>query len=147
MDTENRNLSNQGGKNSNKNASYNDSNSVGMAYQYTLADVPRLAEYSASLYSNTPVERDSYIKFYTDYYTQQISQGLTANLPSFSQFGGENSNSGASIGAAVANAAIERKYNKTTTPMIPTAPQVPTPKGNDGKKYRKFNFTIILDKF
>lgn len=72
MDTENRNLSNAAQK-PQKQQSYGDPNSANM-YQYTLADVPRLAEYSASLYSTTPAERDSYIKFYTDYYTTQISQ-------------------------------------------------------------------------
>lgn len=69
--------------------------------------------------------------FLTHNFTQ-ISQGITANLPSYSQFG-ENANNG----AAVANAAIERKYKASTSSILQTAPQIPTPKGNDGKKYRK----------
>lgn len=54
-----------------KQKSYNESNSD---YQYTLNDVKSLAEYSANLYSTTAAEKEAYVKFYTDYYTQQINQ-------------------------------------------------------------------------
>lgn len=58
--------------------------------QYTLADVPRLAEYSASLYAKTAVEQDHYYKYYTDYYTEQINNGQFGNMPTM----GETANSG-----------------------------------------------------
>ncbi len=41
-------------------------------YQYTIADVPRLAEYSASVYASNPVEQDHYLKYYTQYYYAEI---------------------------------------------------------------------------
>lgn len=58
--------------------------------QYTLADVPRLAEYSASLYAKTAAEQDYYYKYYTDYYTEQINSGQFGNMPTM----GETANSG-----------------------------------------------------
>lgn len=42
------------------------------AYTYTMSDVPRLAEYSASLYATNTAEHSYYLKYYTDYYTTQI---------------------------------------------------------------------------
>ncbi|CAA9999404.1 unnamed protein product, partial [Nesidiocoris tenuis] len=54
---------------------------------YTLADVPRLAEYSAELYANTPEEKVAYIAYYKKYYKQQISEGHTISLPSDSSSG------------------------------------------------------------
>lgn len=83
MDTENRNLVKGGHKSSNNNGNnYQDppqGNSGGQApypnnYQYTMADVPRLAEYSASVYASNPVEHEHYLQFYTNYYVTQISQ-------------------------------------------------------------------------
>jgi RNA-binding protein 5/10 len=44
------------------------------SYQYTMADVPRLAEYSASMYASNPMEHDHYVQFYSNYYTTQISK-------------------------------------------------------------------------
>lgn len=49
------------------------SSSYQSGYQYTLSDVPKLAEQAANMYAQTPAEKDSYIKYYTDFYTNQIS--------------------------------------------------------------------------
>lgn len=43
-------------------------------YQYSLADVPKLAEQAANMYAQNQTEKDSYISYYTDFYTKQISQ-------------------------------------------------------------------------
>ena len=43
-------------------------------YQYTLADVPKLAEQAANMYAQNQAEKASYIQYYTDFYTKQISQ-------------------------------------------------------------------------
>ena len=122
-------------------------------YQYTLADVPRLAEYSASIYSSNKLEHDHYIKYYTHYYINEITKGQFNNLPTMSQLG-ETANSG----AAVAQSAIQRKQNaqkqqlpnnshahtsnNISTSSV-TVPQMPTPKGNDGKKYGKLNISYF----
>uniref|UniRef100_A0A1B0CZ03 Uncharacterized protein n=1 Tax=Phlebotomus papatasi TaxID=29031 RepID=A0A1B0CZ03_PHLPP len=74
-------------------------------YQYTMADVPRLAEYSANMYASNSIEHEHYLKYYTQYYMGQISKGQFSNLPTQSQMGGETANSG----AAVAQSAIQRK--------------------------------------
>ena len=143
VDSENRAISKQ--SNSSKtSSSYNgDVNQANYSnnYQYTLADVPRLAEYSASVYASNPTEHEHYMKFYTNYYMTQISQGSMANLPNMSALG-ENANSG----AAVAQSALQRKMQKTsnkidTTPVMPatvaTMQVLEIPNGVDGKKYRK----------
>ncbi|XP_055855180.1 RNA-binding protein 5-A-like isoform X1 [Episyrphus balteatus] len=118
-------------------------------YQYTVADVPRLAEYSASLYASTPAEQEHYLKYYTQYYMTEISKGQFGNLPSVNQLG-ESANSG----AAVALSAIQRKQSKmksiettatqaaaaaaaaaaATKAAIAAATVVP-PRGNDDKQY------------
>lgn len=115
-----------------------------VAAQYTLDDVPRLAEYSASLYATTPAEHAQYLQYYTEYYMSEISSGCYSNLPTDGQVTEANS------GAAVALSAIKRKQAKmnsietTATAAAAAAaaasalrPAVVTPKGNDGKIYRK----------
>ncbi|XP_068150537.1 RNA-binding protein 5-A-like isoform X2 [Drosophila tropicalis] len=82
---------------------------------HTLADVPQLAEYSASLYASNPEEKVQYLQYYTDYYTAEITKGIRLG----SQLTEANS------GAAVALEAIQRKQQKT----------LGAPKGNDGKTY------------
>ncbi|XP_002064909.3 RNA-binding protein 5-A [Drosophila willistoni] len=82
---------------------------------HTLADVPQLAEYSATLYASNPAEKAQYLQYYTDYYTTEITKGNRIG----SQLTEANS------GAAVALEAIQRKQQKT----------LGTPKGNDGKTY------------
>ncbi|XP_065358757.1 RNA-binding protein 5-A-like [Calliphora vicina] len=122
--------------------------SSGGTGEYTLADVPRLAEYSASMYANTPAEHAHYLQYYTDYYISEITKGSYSNLPTDSQMTEANS------GAAVALSAIQRKQRKmnsieTTATAAATAAAsaaaaakaslatrpVVTPKGNDGKVY------------
>jgi RNA-binding protein 5/10 len=46
--------------------------------QYTLEDIPRLADYSASLYATSPAEYAAYQQYYQQYYRTQISQASTA---------------------------------------------------------------------
>lgn len=130
--------------------------SSGTSAEYTLADVPRLAEYSASLYANTPAEHAHYLQYYTEYYISEITKGSYSNLPTDSQMTEANS------GAAVALSAIQRKQRKmnsietTATAAAAAAATaaaavkaslaartVVTPKGNDGKVYRKY-ISIIL---
>ncbi|XP_026844884.1 RNA-binding protein 5-B-like isoform X1 [Drosophila persimilis] len=116
----------------------------GAGGSYTLADVPRLAEYSASLYASNPEEQAHYVQYYTDYYTAEIAK----SGPSDPQLTEANS------GAAVALSAIQRKQKKmsnietTATAAAIAAAQaaaeikatfatqnVVAPRGNDGKTY------------
>lgn len=131
-------------------------------FQYTEADVPRLAEYSAKLYATNAAEHDHYLKYYTQYYLGEIASGHFTNLPTVSQLGGETANSG----AAVAQSAMQRKMqqqhgkrsanngrhssemgsggggggagygNEGRRANPPTAP-LQIPNGKDGKKYRE----------
>lgn len=110
---------------------------TGVTDQYTLADVPRLAEYSASLYAKTAVEQEYYYKYYTDYYTEQINSGQFGNMPTM----GETANSG----AAVALSAIQRKHKKEYSQIsqaqssaAAAALAIQIPNGQDNRKYRKF---------
>jgi len=108
----------------------------GVISGYTLADVPRLAEYSASVYASNPVEHAHYVQYYTDYYTTEISKNS-----------GDPQLTEANSGAAVALSAIQRKQRKVghveTTTSVPEAKAAflargaSAPRGNDGKKYRK----------
>ncbi|XP_043640773.1 RNA-binding protein 5-A isoform X1 [Drosophila teissieri] len=101
---------------------------------YTLADVPRLAEYSASVYASNPLEHAHYVQYYTDYYTTEISKNI-----------GDPHVTEANSGAAVALSAIQRKQRKVSQmETVVTVPEAKAaflargataPKGNDGKKY------------
>lgn len=42
------------------------------SYQYTLDDVPKLAEQATAMYAQTAAEKESYLKYYTEFYTNQI---------------------------------------------------------------------------
>lgn len=122
----------------NPSSSYGPKSSMGANYQYTLADVPRLAEYSSGVYASTPEEYEHYYKYYSDYYISQINSGQFSNLPTINQMG-ETANSG----AAVALSAIQRLQktnngnNKPTVAATPAEP-VQVPNGTDGKKYREY---------
>lgn len=70
MKTQTQNKS-QIGSNDGMQAAYGASSS---GYQYTIADVPRLAEYSASIYASNTLEQEHYLKYYTQYYVAQISK-------------------------------------------------------------------------
>lgn len=50
------------------------------AGQYTLKDVPRLAEYSANLYAKTPEEKTTYLAYYQQYYHKMISEGQKISM-------------------------------------------------------------------
>lgn len=78
IDSENRNISRPQTGNSRRDnnqpsgdqqASYSTNN-----FQYTLSDIPKLAEQAANMYAQNPSEKDNYIRYYTDFYTKQISQ-------------------------------------------------------------------------
>uniref|UniRef100_A0A182MUK0 RNA-binding protein 5 n=1 Tax=Anopheles culicifacies TaxID=139723 RepID=A0A182MUK0_9DIPT len=119
---------------------------------YTLADVPRLAEYSASMYASNAAEHKHYLQYYTEYYTNQLStasEGQAAG-PRASAGLGETANNG----AAVAQSAIARKqqagpnsgkpeksdvYGSTaagaSNAPVQSGPQLPVPNGVDGRKY------------
>lgn len=106
--------------------------------QCTLADVARLADYSADMYAQNGSEYDHYYKYYTDYYTEQINSGNFSNIPTIPSTDTANS------GAAVALSAIQRKQQKhgpsTNTPAQPISPpQIPT--GLDNRKYRKYSIS------
>lgn len=146
VDAENRQMSarNNGNKTHHDGGSTSKSSS---AHQYTLADVPRLAEYSASVYAQNATEQDYYFKYYTEYYTEQISTGQFSSLPTMSQIG-ETANSG----AAVALSAIQRKQqkqfgnknvaasNNMPNIVVATPAVIQMPNGTDNRKYRKKNF-------
>lgn len=122
-------------------------------YRYTLADVPRLAEYSAGVYAQTTAEYEHYYRYYTEFYTTQINAGQFSNLPTINQIGGGDT---ANSGAAVALSAIQRKLQKqggnsngkiqhqfapvtvatATTPAV--AEPVHVPNGTDGRVYREY---------
>lgn len=125
-------------------------------YRYTLADVPRLAEYSAGVYAQTTAEYEHYYRYYSDYYTTQINAGQFSNLPTISQIGGETANSG----AAVALSAIQRKQKQSSNgkPPFAVAATLPTsavlepiqvPNGTDGRTYREYLsiFNIYIASF
>lgn len=144
IDVENRQI-NRGGKNNHDSGYGNKGN--GSSHQYTLADVPRLAEYSASVYAQTPAEHDYYYKYYTDYYKEQIKNGMFANLPTMSQLG-ETANSGAAVALSAIQRKLKQQYGQTTAPTssaataaTPTAaattPPLQVPNGTDNKRYRK----------
>ncbi|XP_070140816.1 RNA-binding protein 5-like isoform X2 [Drosophila kikkawai] len=117
----------------------------GLGGNYTLADVPRLAEYSASLYASNPAEQAHYVQYYTDFYTAEI-HGKKSRDPQLTE---------ANSGAAVALSAIQRKQKKmssietTITAAAAAAAQAAAevkasfaaqaisaaPRGNDGKTY------------
>lgn len=41
---------------------------------FTIADVPKLAAYSADLYAKNAEQKQQYLMYYTNYYMQQIAQ-------------------------------------------------------------------------
>uniref|UniRef100_A0A182NTB3 RNA-binding protein 5 n=1 Tax=Anopheles dirus TaxID=7168 RepID=A0A182NTB3_9DIPT len=132
---------------------------------YSLADVPRLAEYSASMYASNAAEHEHYLRYYTEYYTNQLTSGTGGQAAGgHAAGGGARSRGGASglgetanSGAAVAQSAIARKQQagggggsgsgKTekadvygpvmgpSTAPVQSGPQLPVPNGLDGRKY------------
>lgn len=51
------------------------------SYHYSLEDVPKLAEQAASMYAQNSAEKESYLKYYTDFYTNQIITVGSDNSP------------------------------------------------------------------
>ncbi|EAA10197.5 AGAP008577-PA, partial [Anopheles gambiae str. PEST] len=127
---------------------------TGIPENYTLADVPRLAEYSASMYASNAAEHEHYLQYYTEYYTNQLSSmgGGQAAAAASAAAGprGTGSETTANSGAAVAQSAMARKQQSTgpghnaradksdtygTTAPVQSGPQLPVPNGTDGRKY------------
>lgn len=135
VDSENRQLLHSGNGNGNgggvRQYKYGHDSNYGpkmtSGHQYTLADVPRLAEYSAGVYAQNPAEHEYYYKYYTDFYVEQINNGQFSNLPTMTQMG-DTANSG----AAVAMSAMQRKQQKQSQRQ-----PVQVPNGDGTKKYRK----------
>uniref|UniRef100_A0A182P4J4 Rna-binding protein 5 n=1 Tax=Anopheles epiroticus TaxID=199890 RepID=A0A182P4J4_9DIPT len=116
---------------------------------YTIADVPRLAEYSASMYASNAAEHEHYLQYYTEYYTNQLAfmGGEQAAGPR------GTSETTANSGAAVAQSAIARKQQSGpnssakmeksesygpaagSSAAVQAGPQLPVPNGVDGRKY------------
>uniref|UniRef100_A0AAG5DRW1 RNA-binding protein 5 n=1 Tax=Anopheles atroparvus TaxID=41427 RepID=A0AAG5DRW1_ANOAO len=129
----------------------------GLPDNYTLADVPRLAEYSASMYASNAAEHEHYLQYYTDYYTNELARsqrpgGRAGPVAATASSGmGETANSG----AAVAQSAIARKQagpggkgergdaygphgansSVGSSASVQAGPQLPVPNGLDGRKY------------
>uniref|UniRef100_A0A182WRW4 RNA-binding protein 5 n=1 Tax=Anopheles quadriannulatus TaxID=34691 RepID=A0A182WRW4_ANOQN len=126
---------------------------TGIPENYTLADVPRLAEYSASMYASNAAEHEHYLQYYTEYYTNQLASmggGQAAAASAAAGPRGTGSETTANSGAAVAQSAMARKQQSTgpghnaradksdtygSTAAVQSGPQLPVPNGTDGRKY------------
>ncbi|XP_058125553.1 RNA-binding protein 5-B-like [Anopheles ziemanni] len=123
---------------------------------YTLADVPRLAEYSASMYASNAAEHEHYLQYYTEYYTNELSrsQGPTVKTSGPGTASSSGMGETANSGAAVAQSAIARKQagpggkgdkgdaygthgmnSSVSNTPVQSGPQLPVPNGLDGRKY------------
>lgn len=133
VDSENRHI----GSRQNNGKSHHDGNQSTTS-QYTLADVPRLAEYSASIYAKTTAEQEYYYKYYTDYYTEQINSGQFGNMPTMSQMG-ETANSGAAVALSAIQRKHQKQYDKISQAQTSASVSIPIqiPNGQDNRKYRK----------
>ncbi|XP_070132812.1 RNA-binding protein 5 isoform X2 [Drosophila bipectinata] len=103
----------------------------GVTGNYTMEDVPRLAEYSASLYATNPAEHTYFFQYYSDYYTAEIRKHSNPVDPNLTE---------ANSGAAVALSAMQRNRKRnfepvTSAPALPKAEVIVAPRGNDGKVY------------
>ncbi|XP_067012533.2 RNA-binding protein 5 [Anabrus simplex] len=95
------------------------------ANQFGAADIPRLAEYSASLYASSTEEHAAYVKYYTEYYENQLAQEGKISLTSQTQTDSVNA------AAAVAQLAIRQvqaakgnqKQVETSKAAVPHAAQ------------------------
>lgn len=80
---------------------------------YTAEDIPRLAAYSAQMYAANVQEQATYLKYYTDYYTQQLMEPSESDK--------------VNAAAAVAQSAINQLQART--------PVVTPPNGTDNRMY------------
>lgn len=97
--------------------------------RYTLQDVPRLAEYSASVYAKTSAEREAYTKHYTDYYTKVINDGGV--IPSLDGVGSNPSSTGYQDGGSTADSLAAASAVVSAAPSnLPMAPSNELPSGN-----------------
>ena len=56
---------------------------------FTREEIPRLAEYSASMYAKTPEEHAHYLQYYTQYYTDQLQSATTSAASAANHYGAE----------------------------------------------------------
>jgi len=86
--------------------------------EYTAgADIKQLAEYSASLYAQTPEEHASYVQYYTVYYQQQA----TAYQQNQQQQGSSNQSDSVNAAAAVAQSALQAMHQKSAASTTTSA--------------------------
>ncbi|BES93249.1 RNA-Hypothetical protein protein [Nesidiocoris tenuis] len=79
---------------------------------FKASDVPRLAEYSASLYATNPQEKAAYKAYYEDYYRKQVAEGSSISKPADT-----------ASGLATAQAGMNAYQKTQTQPRVPlTAP-------------------------
>nr|CAH7766603.1 unnamed protein product [Callosobruchus chinensis] len=97
---------------------------------YAMADVDRLAEYSARQYAKSPQEFKNYLEYYRSYFSQQISSGHSTTLHQ------DNQMDAANAAAAVAQSAIQQV--NASKHYYEGATSSNTPTGTDGKRYREF---------
>ncbi|XP_076045392.1 RNA-binding protein 5-like isoform X2 [Oratosquilla oratoria] len=87
--------------------------------EYTAgADIKQLAEYSASLYAQSPEEHSAYVQYYTQYYQQQ-AQAYQQGQQQQQQSGTQSDSVNAA--AAVAQSALQAMQQKSSAPTITTA--------------------------
>lgn len=72
---------------------------------YGREDIPRLAEYSASMYATSPEEHAAYVKYYTQYYEAQIANRTTLSGSSSAP---QTQTDSVNAAAAVALSAIQQ---------------------------------------
>nr|CAD7585630.1 unnamed protein product [Timema genevievae] len=94
---------------------------------YTAKDIPRLAEYSASLYATTTEEHATYLQYYTDYYQNQVAQGGTISLPTQTQTDTVNAAAAAPATSTseLASAYYTGNATVSTSPAVIAASAVP----------------------
>lgn len=101
--------------------------------RYSLHDVPRLAEYSASVYAKNTTEKDAFVKHYTDYYTKVINGG--GSIPSLDGIGANPS----STGYDDASVTVSAPAVPASSPIEVSAPPMNVcsepPSGNGDKCY------------
>lgn len=100
--------------------------------RYTVLDVPRLADYSASLYAKTTSEHKVFVKHYTEYYTKVINEGGT--IPCLDSIGSNPTSTGFQD-STTASATITNHALVGTTPSLPMASGGELPSGNGETAY------------
>lgn len=101
--------------------------------QYTINDVPRLAEYSASVYAKNAAEREAYVKHYTEYYTKIMNEGGT--IPHIEGMGSNPASTGFQDPTAAPAAADANVNVIQANPALAQAPVTEPPAGAGDRCY------------